>query len=62
MEDDGRYPRPWWISGFGLVEVEVDEPLFRSEWDPRVFRLAMGAMLSGHLGGKRRHAVERIDL
>lgn len=45
-----------------MVEVEVDEPLFRSEWDPRVFRLAMGAMLSGHLGGKRRHAVERIDL
>jgi nitrile hydratase subunit beta len=49
------------FQGFGLVEVEVDEPLFRSEWERRIFRLVMAAMLSGQLGGKLRYAVERID-
>ncbi len=49
------------FQGFGSVDVEVDEPLFHSEQERRIFRLAMGAMLSGHLEGKLRHAVERID-
>jgi nitrile hydratase len=49
------------FQGFGSVDVEVDEPLFHSERERRIFRLSMGAMLSGHLEGKLRHAVERID-
>ena len=49
------------FQGFGSVDVEVDEPLFHSEQERRIFRLAMGAMLSGRLEGKLRHAVERID-
>ena len=49
------------LQGFGSVDIEADEPLFHSEWDRRLFRLTMGAMLSGHLQGKLRHAVERID-
>ena len=49
------------FQGFGCVDVEVDEPLFHSERERRIFRLSMGAMLSGHLEGKLRHAVEQID-
>jgi nitrile hydratase len=38
------------FQGFGLVEMEADEPLFHADWERRIFRLMMGAMLSGHLG------------
>ena len=49
------------MQGFGPVEVEADEPVFHAEWERRAFRLTIAAMLAGHLNGRFRHAIERMD-
>ena len=49
------------IQGFGPVEVEVDEPVFHAEWERRAFRLTIAAMMAGHLNGRFRHTIERMD-
>jgi nitrile hydratase beta subunit len=49
------------MQGFGSVEVEPDEPAFHDEWERRACRLTMAAMLSGHLNGRFRHAIERMN-
>jgi nitrile hydratase len=47
--------------GFGPVEVEADEPVFHADWERRAFRLTAGVMMHGHLSGRFRHAIERMD-
>ncbi|HTT86180.1 MAG TPA: nitrile hydratase subunit beta [Acidimicrobiales bacterium] len=49
------------MAGFGPVVVEADEPVFHHDWERRACRLTMAAMLSGHLNGRFRHAIERMD-
>ncbi len=49
------------IQGFGRVEIEDDEPVFHADWERRAFRLTVSAMLAGHLNGRFRHAIERMD-
>jgi nitrile hydratase len=49
------------VQGFGSVEVEPDEPVFQHEWERRAFRLTLACMLSGHLAGRFRHAIERME-
>jgi nitrile hydratase subunit beta len=49
------------MAGFGGVEVEDDEPVFHADWERRTCRLTMAAFLSGHLNGRFRHAIERMD-
>jgi nitrile hydratase len=49
------------MQGFGPVEVETDEPVFQADWERRAYRLTMAAMLAGHLNGRFRHAIERMD-
>lgn len=46
---------------FGPVEVEADEPVFHVDWERRAFRLTMAAMRAGHLFGRFRYAIERMD-
>jgi nitrile hydratase beta subunit len=49
------------VQGFGPVEVEADEPVFHADWERRAYRLTVAAMLAGHLTGRFRHAIERMD-
>jgi len=49
------------MEGFGPVVVEFDEPVFHEPWERRACRLTMAAMLAGHLSGRFRHAIERMD-
>lgn len=49
------------VQGFGPVDVEVDEPVFHADWERRAFRLTVAAMMAGHLTGRFRHAIERMD-
>lgn len=49
------------LQGFGLVEIEEDEPVFHADWERRAYRLSIAAMLAGHLNGRFRHAIERMD-
>ena len=49
------------LQGFGSVELEADEPVFHEDWERRAARLTMAAMLAGHLAGRFRHAIERMD-
>ena len=49
------------VQGFGPVETESDEPVFHTDWERRAARLTMAAMFSGHLSGRFRHAIERMD-
>lgn len=48
--------------GFGRVEREPDEPVFRSPWERRAFGVTMGTFVMGlSNGGQFRHAIERMD-
>jgi len=47
--------------GFGPVEMEVDEPVFHADWERRAYRLTISSMMAGHLNGRFRHAIERMD-
>lgn len=49
------------VQGFGPVEVEADEPVFHADWERRAFRLTAGVMMQGHLNGRFRHVIERMD-
>jgi nitrile hydratase subunit beta len=49
------------MAGFGPVTIEPDEPVFHDDWERRACRVTMAAMLSGHLNGRFRHAIERMD-
>ncbi len=49
------------MQGFGPVEMETDEPVFHADWERHAFRLTISAMLAGHLNGRFRHAIERMD-
>jgi len=49
------------LQGFGPVEVEDHEPVFHADWERRAYRLTAAAMLAGHLNGRFRHAIERMD-
>jgi nitrile hydratase len=49
------------MAGFGPVVVEPDEPVFHEPWERRACRLTMAAMISGHLSGRFRHAIERME-
>ncbi len=49
------------IQGFGAVDVEVDEPVFHEDWERRAFRATIAVMMAGHLSGRFRHAIERMD-
>jgi len=48
------------VQGFGPVEVEANEPVFRAQWERRAFRLSAAAMLHGY-APRLRHAIERMD-
>ena len=47
--------------GYGPVVVEQDEPVFHTGWERRAARLMMGVFMTGHLNGRFRHAIERMD-
>jgi nitrile hydratase len=49
------------FQGFGPVDVEVDEPVFHDDWERRAFRLTVASMMAGHLSGRFRHSIERMD-
>jgi len=49
------------VQGWGPVEIEADELVFHSDWERRAFRVTIGAMAAGHLSGRFRHAIERMD-
>ena len=49
------------MQGFGPVEVELDEPVFHTDWERRAYRLTIASMMAGHLNGRFRHAIERMD-
>jgi nitrile hydratase subunit beta len=50
------------MQGFGPVEVEPNEPFFRSEWEGRTFGVAGVAMMALGLNTAMfRHAIERMD-
>ena len=49
------------MQGFGPVIVEDDEPVFHTDWERRAMRTMIAASLSGHLRGRFRHAIERMD-
>ncbi len=49
------------VQGFGPVDVEVDEPVFHTDWERRAFRLTVASMMAGHLSGRFRHSIERMD-
>ena len=49
------------IAGFGPVSVELGEPVFHEAWERRACRLTMAAMASGHMNGRFRHAIERME-
>ncbi|MGZ8766509.1 MAG: nitrile hydratase subunit beta [Acidimicrobiia bacterium] len=49
------------VQGFGPVEVEADEPVFRADWERRAFRATVASMIAGHLSGRFRHTIERMD-
>jgi nitrile hydratase len=49
------------VQGFGPVDVEADEPVFHADWERRAFRVTVASMMAGHLSGRFRHAIERID-
>lgn len=49
------------VQGFGPVEVEADEPVFHADWERRAFRMTVASMMAGHLSGRFRHAIERMD-
>ncbi len=49
------------LQGFGSVEVEPDEPVFHAGWERRAFRLTIASMIAGHLSGRFRHSIERMD-
>jgi nitrile hydratase len=64
MWSNGRVDGPHDLGGcqgFGPVSVEADEPVFHEEWERRAFRLSMAMMMAGHLRGRFRHAIERMD-
>lgn len=47
--------------GFGSVDVEEAEPVFHADWERRAFRMTIASMMAGHLSGRFRHAIERMD-
>ena len=49
------------VQGFGGVEIEPEEPVFHEDWERRACGLTMAAMATGHLNGRFRHAIERMD-
>lgn len=49
------------LQGCGPVVVEDDEPVFHHEWERRAFKMMMAAAGAGHLTGRFRHAIERMD-
>ena len=49
------------VQGFGPVDVEEDEPVFHADWERRAFRMTIASMMAGHLSGRFRHAIERMD-
>jgi nitrile hydratase len=49
------------IQGFGPVEVEDHEPVFHADWERRAYRLTIATMMGGHLNGRFRYAIERMD-
>ena len=49
------------LQGFGPVEVEADEPIFHADWERRAARVTIAATMAGHLAGRFRHAIERMD-
>jgi nitrile hydratase len=50
------------MEGFGAVEVDPDEPLFREPWEARTFALAGGALAAGGFNTPMfRHAIERME-
>jgi nitrile hydratase len=49
------------VQGFGPVDVEEDEPVFHADWERRAFRMTIASMMAGHLDGRFRHAIERMD-
>ena len=49
------------VQGFGPVDIETDEQVFHADWERRAYRLTASAMLAGHLSGRFRHAIERMD-
>jgi nitrile hydratase subunit beta len=49
------------MQGFGPVDVEEDESVFHADWERRAFRMTIASMMAGHLSGRFRHAIERMD-
>jgi nitrile hydratase len=47
------------MHGFGMVEVEPDEPVFHERWEARVFGMVQG--LGGGNIDAGRHSIERLD-
>ena len=50
------------MDGFGLIEVEVGEPVFHEPWERTVFGIAIAVFLA-RIGNAHayRHAIERMD-
>ncbi len=50
------------IAGFGPVEIEAGEPVFHDDWERRVLRVAVAAVMAQlYNGGRFRHSIERMD-
>lgn len=51
------------VTGFGVVEVEADEPTFHEAWEATAFRInvASVAILRAYNTDEYRHAVERMQ-
>ncbi|MEE9606603.1 MAG: nitrile hydratase subunit beta [Myxococcota bacterium] len=50
------------MDGFGVVEVEENEPVFHERWEARVFGINLLALASGPANiDASRHAIERIE-
>ena len=49
------------LQGFGPVDMESDEPVFHEDWERRALRLMWAAAGAGHMAGRFRHAIERMD-
>src|SRR5215831_3104750 len=49
------------MDGFGRVQPEVNEPVFRADWERRVLALVVSVLtLTGRNMDEFRHAIERI--
>jgi hypothetical protein len=51
------------VVGFGVIEVEANEPTFHEPWEATAFRLLVSSVLTldAFNADEYRHAIERMD-